>query len=181
MIFNTLIICVVLCVQYTFSTTILVVLGSSDNSILDERVTSTIRYIENNNSEYILFVSGGVKHAFMSGDDTEAHKMSAQFSEENADIQIVLDERAKNTAENFVNLKKWMNSNFDENELPRIVISTSDFHKTRAERIFEGILPDIIPSWNLSVSKCASCWNDENIHMRNVKNDIRLALIDQVA
>jgi uncharacterized SAM-binding protein YcdF (DUF218 family) len=181
MIFNTFIICVILCIQYTFSTTVLVVLGSSDNSILDERVTSTIQYIENNNSDYILFVSGGVKHAFMSGDDTEACKMSAQISAENEDIQIVMDENARNTAENFVNLKKWMNSNFDENDLPRIVISTSDFHKKRAESIFKGILPDIVPTWNLSESKCSSCWNDERIHMRNVQNDIRLALINQVA
>jgi uncharacterized SAM-binding protein YcdF (DUF218 family) len=177
MISITTIILVCALLQYTLAnnTNIIVVLGSSDNNILSERVTSTIEYIENNNSEYILYVSGGVKHAFTC-DDTEASKMASQIISSTEDIKIVLDEQAKNTAENFAYLKKWMYSNFSENNLPNVIITTSDFHKTRAERIFKGILPDFEPVWNLSASHCTSCWGDERIHMRNVHTDIQRAL-----
>ena len=91
-------------------------------------------------------------------------------------VQIVLEENATNTAENFVYLKRWVNSNFSQDDLPEFIITTSDFHKTRAEQIFQGIMPDITPKWNLSKSSCIQCWRDESIHMKNVPVDIYKAL-----
>lgn len=87
-------------------------------------------------------------------------------------VQIVLDEHATNTAENFAYLKRWVDNNFSQDDLPDFVITTSDFHHNRAERIFQGILPDVTPKWNLSKSSCSRCWSDENIHLRNVPTDI---------
>jgi uncharacterized SAM-binding protein YcdF (DUF218 family) len=172
---NTFILYLLLCCVPIYAQNIIVVLGSSDSSILRERVTSTIEYIEKNDSEYVLYVSGGVKHAFTQ-EDTEASRMASQIKTNTDDITIVLDELAQNTAENFAYLKKWINLNFSQNNLPSVIISTSDFHKNRAERIFNGIFPEFNPIWNLSVSKCLTCWNDEHIHMRNVNSDIQKAL-----
>jgi hypothetical protein len=140
---------------------VIVVLGSADNNILNERVTSTIDFINNSNSPCTLYLSGGVKHSF-SKEESEATKMASVFTSNSQNVQIVLDELAKNTAENFVYLKKW--------------VSTSDFHKNRAERIFKGILPELEPVWNLSKSRCSYCWSDENIHMKNVDADIKKAI-----
>jgi uncharacterized SAM-binding protein YcdF (DUF218 family) len=157
---------------------VLVVLGSADDRILSERVAAAMQYIQSsaNNQSIILFISGGVKNAF-TGDDgivngsvSEASKAAGAFSNEN--VQIVLDENATNTAENFAYLKRWVNHNFSQDDLPSFVITTSDFHQVRAERLFHGFLPDVTPQWNLSKSSCSRCWADESIHIKNVPADI---------
>lgn len=157
-----------------FSSThdILVVLGSADDRILSERVSAAIQYIQSSDKPLILFISGGVKNAFQSGADepTEASRAAKAFDFEH--VQIVLDELATNTAENFAYLKRWVTQNFSHDDLPAFVITTSDFHQLRAERLFQGIIPDVTPQWNLSKSACSHCWSDETIHIRNIENDI---------
>jgi uncharacterized SAM-binding protein YcdF (DUF218 family) len=155
-----------------------VVLGSADENILGERIRKAMQYINSSDSPNILFISGGVKDAFVDTNEmTEASKAANMI--ENVEIdsfQIVLEEKATNTAENFAYLKQWVNRNFSQDNLPDIVITTSDFHKNRAEQIFHGIIPDIVPKWNLSKSACIHCWGDEVIHMKNVKADIHKAI-----
>lgn len=159
---------------------VLVVLGSADDRILSERVSAAIQYIQSShNRSIILFISGGVKNAFH-GDDgsvngSEASKAAGAFSSDSSSfehVQIVLDENATNTAENFAYLKRWVNHNFSQDDLPSFVITTSDFHQVRAERLFHGFLPDVTPQWNLSKSSCSRCWADESIHIKNVPTDI---------
>ena len=158
---------------------VLVVLGSSVDRILKERVSSAIQYIElNENEQIILFISGGVKDAVVNDSsvrgETEASKASRWFEFEN--VTIVLDELATNTAENFAYLKRWVNETYSVGEMPSIVVTTSDFHQDRAERIFQGILPEISPQWNLSKSDCPQCWSDEIVHIKNVESDIMKAI-----
>lgn len=158
---------------------VLVILGSSNERILNERVSAAIRYIElNENQQIILFISGGVKDALVNesgeGNETEASKAARAFEFEN--VTIVLDELATNTAENFAYLKRWVNETYSVGELPNIVVTTSDFHQDRAERIFQGILPEISPQWNLSKSDCSQCWRDERVHIKNVEADIMKAM-----
>ena len=161
---------------------VLVVLGSADDRILSERVSAAMQYIQSSshNQSIILFISGGVKNAFQ-GDGpanvsaSEASKAAGAFSDESSsyeNVQIVLDENATNTAENFAYLKRWVNHNFSQDDLPSFVITTSDFHQVRAERLFHGFLPDVTPQWNLSKSSCSRCWADESIHIKNVPTDI---------
>ena len=167
-------------VSYTrLKQNVLVVLGSADDRILSERVSAAIEYIESNEDQsIILFISGGVKNAIVNESSdrgqTEASKAASSFEYEN--VKIVLDEKATNTAENFAYLKRWVNSNFSTDEMPSIVITTSDFHQDRAERIFQGIMPEITPQWNLSKSSCTRCWSDEMIHIKNVQSDITKAI-----
>ena len=167
-------------VSYTrLKQNVLVVLGSADDRILSERVSAAIEYIESNEDQsIILFISGGVKNAIVNESSdrgqTEASKAASSFDYEN--VKIVLDEKATNTAENFAYLKRWVNSNFSTDEMPSIVITTSDFHQDRAERIFQGIMPEITPQWNLSKSSCTRCWSDEMIHIKNVQSDITKAI-----
>ena len=182
MLLSILIVLLLHIVSYTRSRSrqdVLVVLGSSDDRILSERVSSAIEYIESNeNQSIILFISGGVKHAIVNESSdrgqTEASKAAGSFEYEN--VKIVLDELATNTAENFAYLKRWVNNNFSNDEMPSIVITTSDFHQDRAERIFQGIMPEITPQWNLSKSYCSRCWSDERIHIKNVQSDITKAI-----
>ena len=180
MLLSILIVLLLHIVSYTRSRPdVLVVLGSSDDRILSERVSSAIEYIESNEDQsIILFISGGVKHAIVNESSdrgqTEASKAASSFEYEN--VKIVLDEKATNTAENFAYLKRWVNSNYSVDEMPSIVITTSDFHQDRAELIFQGIMPEITPQWNLSKSYCSRCWSDERIHIKNVQSDIMKAI-----
>ena len=159
---------------------ILVVLGSADDRILSERVSAAMQYIQSShNQSIILFISGGVKNALqddglVNTSSSEASKAAGAFSNESSyeNVQIVLDENATNTAENFAYLKRWVNQNFSQDDLPSFVITTSDFHQVRAERLFHGFLPDVTPQWNLSKSSCSRCWADESIHIKNVPADI---------
>ena len=165
-------------IRYTTKPDIHIVLGSADETILGERIRAAIQYIRSTENPNILFISGGVKNAMVDANEqTEAAKAANMITNSVLDnVQIVLEENATNTAENFVYLKRWVNSNFSQEDLPEFIITTSDFHKDRAEQIFHGIMPDITPKWNLSKSDCVQCWKDETIHMKNVHADIYKAL-----
>ncbi len=155
-----------------------VLLGSANEIILGERIHAAIQYIRSTENPNILFISGGVKNALVGANEqTEAAKAANMITNNLLDnVQIVLEENATNTAENFVYLKRWVNNNFSQEDLPEFIITTSDFHKNRAEQIFQGILPDITPKWNLSKSDCVQCWTDEAIHIKNVPADIYKAM-----
>jgi uncharacterized SAM-binding protein YcdF (DUF218 family) len=159
---------------FTLSGVIMIVLGCHLNDIQNNRIQVAIDYSKN--IEYqTWFLTGGVKNAISSsGLITEAEQMkSSLLSKSN----VVIDADATNTAENFLNFKKWYQlAGFDEP--PQIVITTSAFHKARAEKIFQGIFYDmpINPVWNLSELACPTCWSDENFHMRNVDSDVKKAL-----
>jgi hypothetical protein len=158
----------------TLSGVIMIVLGCHIRDIQNNRIQAAIDYSKNVESQ-IWFLTGGVKNAISnSGLITEAEQMKSSLLTES---NVVIDTDATNTAENFLNFKKWYQlAEFDEP--PQIVITTSAFHKARAEKIFEGIFYDmpVEPVWNLSQLACPTCWSDENFHMRNVESDVKRAL-----
>ena len=150
----------------------MIVLGCHIQDIQNHRITTAIEFSQQNNSQ-TWFLTGGVKNA-IGNTVSEAEQMKDfLFSDSN----VVIDTHATNTAENFLNFKKWYQL-AEFTEPPQIVITTSAFHKTRAEKIFQGIFHDmsIEPVWNLSQLACPTCWSDENFHMRNVESDVKKAL-----
>jgi len=160
---------------------IIVILGCSDEIIQNERIATVIDYLKETNKKVTLFITGGIKN---NSDKSEASKILKQI--ENNDyinlnnIEIVYDDKAINTADNFRNLKDWLNKSSINNGLLKnnIVIITSDFHKNRASLIFDGIFKEKInPRWILSKSSCVSCWTDEIYHIHNISNDIKNALM----
>ncbi len=156
----------------TLSSVIMIVLGCHIQDIQQHRITTAINYSKNNETQ-TWFLTGGVKNAIGNAVSEAEQMKDFLFTESN----IIIDTQATNTAENFLNFKKWyQHAGFDET--PQIVITTSAFHKERAEKIFRGIFYDIPvdPVWNLSHQACPSCWSDESIHMRNVESDVNKAL-----
>ena len=156
------------------SSVIMIVLGCHIQDIQNNRIETAIDFSKQVESQ-IWFLTGGVKNAIAnSASISEAEQMrNTLLSETN----VVIDTEATNTAENFLNFKKWYKlAGFEQP--PQVVITTSAFHKARAEKIFRGIFHDINvePVWNLSQLACATCWSDENFHMRNVESDVAKAL-----
>ena len=78
-----------------------------------------------------------------------------------------------------MNLKRWLAIKYKSNEEYEIVITTSEYHKVRALKIFEGIFKNQLVKWNLSKEACPSCWSDETTHMKNIENDIKNALLNE--
>ncbi len=147
-----------------------VVLGCHIDFIQDDRILTALLFTKNVEST-VWFLTGGVKNAINNQLNSESKKMAESFKSMN----IVLDEKAKNTAENFVYLHQWIkNQNFLI--IPKVVITTSEFHKERASKIFNGILPEFEPIWNLGKKACSYCWADEKIHSNNIFKDIKNAL-----
>jgi len=157
-------------------TTVMVVLGCAIEYVQQERVDAALSYANSlDDTDIVWFVTGGVKNAVTKTIATEAEQMKEKIAGSKG--KIVLDDKAKNTAENFAYLKKWMTQAYDDAESVKIVITTSDFHQERASKIFNGIFQEGNPQWNLSVSEgCVHCWSDERIHMRNVAIDVKNAV-----
>jgi len=158
-------------------TTVMVVLGCAIQDVQQERVAAALNYVSSlDDTEIVWFVTGGVKNV-VSQMASEAEQMREKITGSKG--KIVLDEKAKNTAENFAYLKKWMTESYGDAEAVEIVITTSDFHQERASKIFNGIFTNNASrlEWNLSRSEgCSHCWSDEIIHMRNVAIDVKNAV-----
>ncbi len=155
-------------------TSVMVVLGNQMKEIQKDRVLSAIEYSKSLENTYIWFLSGGVK-GYVENEITEASNMRGYINEKTTN-NIVLDNYATNTAENFVNLKKWLTIKYNSDEEYEIVITTSEYHKRRALKIFEGIFEKKKIKWNVSKKACPSCWSDEIFHMKNIEKDVKNAL-----
>jgi hypothetical protein len=162
---------------------IMVVLGCHMYDIQIDRIYTAFNYsvtnLDKNNTYW--FLTGGIKYATpnLRGTNTcsvdtnsEARQMLSLL---NYSSNVVIDTDATNTAENFVNLKKWLE--FKKFNSSQIIVTTSRFHKIRAEKLFNGIFNNTItPIWNLGNETCTSCDFDEAVHMFNVDNDVKKAL-----
>ena len=159
-----------------FTGVIMIVLGCHIADIQTNRIQAAIEFSKQVDSQ-TWFLTGGVKNAIENSVPiSEAEQM---FNSLNVltESNVVVDTEATNTAENFLNFKKWYQlAGFKQP--PQVVITTSAFHKARAEKIFRGIFHDINvePVWNLSQLACPTCWSDEQFHMKNVEADVTKAL-----
>lgn len=161
-------------------TVVILILGSHVNHLLRDRVQmATNYYYENQDEDISFYISGGIKHAIET--ESEAYiatnfiqNMSIDVNNENT---IMIDDEAKNTAENFRNFRckfynPWLNK-------PKLIISTSRFHYKRAKLFFDSYFPNESAEWLLGEESCYYCKNDENIYIKNVKNDIEKASLEK--
>ena len=150
---------------------VIVLLGCENPRLQDQRINSVLTYIETTTSPVTLYLSGGSKYG---NTESESSIMKRKIHRLHPNIKIYIDQESKNTVENFVNLNNWMQET--ENSIAKVIIATSDFHKERAEKIFNLIVDDIVPEWNLSTSNCDWCWDAETTHMKNIQSDIEKSL-----
>lgn len=150
---------------------VIVLLGCENPRLQDQRVNSVLTYIETTTHPVTLYLSGGSKDG---NTESESSIMQRRIHKLHPNINIYIDPESKNTVENFVNLNRWIQET--KNPISKIIIATSDFHKERAEKIFNLIVDNIVPEWNLSTSNCGWCWDAEINHMKNIQSDIKKAL-----
>ena len=117
---------------------VIVLLGCSTPYLQNQRVNSVLTYIETTTSPVTLYFSGGSKDC---NTESESSIMQRRIHKLHPNVNIYIDPESKNTVENFVNLNNWMQET--ENSIAKVIIATSDFHKERAEKIFNLIVEDI--------------------------------------
>ena len=156
-------------------TEVVVILGCANRLIQRQRVEVGLNYIKKSSYPKILYLSGGIKDEAVNT-ISESIDMLNELKKHKINAQIICDEKSKNTAENFVNLKNWINKN-KLHDLYSYVIITSDFHKNRALKLFKGIFNDKIPKIIVSESECNECWVNEKIYSQNIESDIMNAII----
>ena len=158
---------------------IIVILGNNNPNILQQRINIGLEYLkELKITKTTIYLSGGIKK-YSANQITESSLMYDELNKNVynfKDIQVIMDEKSTNTAENFVYLKKWINKNYLFKEFNYVII-TSDYHEKRVMKLFNGIFQNIQPKFVLSNSNCIDCWKDEIIHIKNVENDIKKALL----
>lgn len=154
----------------------ILILGSHIDKILSNRINILLDYFSNeiNNNEYYIFCSGGKKYDQSS--KTEADKMKEILDNEminfNISYNIIKNDRAKNTVENF---KHFIDSS-KENLLEELIFVTSKFHRNRAHLIWDNLNErDINNKWILEeISEIEHPWliEEEKVHIKNVNRDL---------
>jgi vancomycin permeability regulator SanA len=153
---------------------LLILLGCNITSLLMDRITTAINFIENNHHNFnkiTWYLSGGIK---FDGDLSEASIMKNELEKtiENKyiDYHYILDEQSKNTVENLFKASNYLNTSqvyYDD-----IFIITSKFHYKRAKLMLTYIDQSRNYSWILGDMQQSDSLYWESVHIRNVLNDI---------
>jgi len=146
------------------------VLGCQINHIQDDRINTAIKYISNLDDSYNVtwYLSGGVKNK-LKKINSEAFKMKNKIKH-NRSWNYVTDNKASNTAENFVHFTFWLDE--QDFEIDLIIIITSSFHYDRSKKIADIIMPDTDIIWILGQETCSYCEGNEKEYTKNIFKDI---------
>jgi uncharacterized SAM-binding protein YcdF (DUF218 family) len=164
---------------------LIVLLGCNIVSLLYDRIHAAldISYLYRND-QVDWFLSGGIKDP-MTDIISEARKMqqiiSQPYLNETATEtatrisawNYIYDTKSQNTAENFVMVKKYLETN--DTAYGRMYIVTSHFHYKRANQFQRQVLPNIDFEWILSPLELEDSELWENIHITNVESDVKQA------
>jgi hypothetical protein len=157
---------------------LLILLGCNITSLLMDRVMTAINFIENNKDNFnkiTWYLSGGIK---FEGNLSEAAIMRAELEsliavrnlDENINYSYILDEKSKNTAENFYRSSNYLN--VTRHSYDDVYIITSKFHHNRAQLMMSYIDSSRSYNWILGDMKQSDSLYWESVHIRNVLNDV---------
>ena len=155
----------------------LILLGCNITKLLMDRVNTAINFIEINKNGFnkiTWYLSGGVK---FEGELSEASIMMNELESliknlnDNISYNYILDEKSKNTAENFYRASSYLN-NTDEN-YDNVYIITSKFHYNRANLMMSYIDSSRNYNWLLGEEEQVDSSYWEIIHIKNVLNDVK--------
>jgi len=144
---------------------VILILGCHIDYIQYDRIETALQYVSNlDDNEYNItwFLTGGNKHQYII-EYSEAYKMNYKYN-----LNAIIEDKATNTAENFVYFKLWLEKqtiNYDA-----IIVSTSKFHSKRSQILADKILKKEI-IWIFGKKSFSYCYTDEIKHMYNIYND----------
>jgi hypothetical protein len=161
---------------------LIIMLGCNIKFIMDDRISTAINFANNyafpdpysNNIDWIL--SGGIKNKSQHEEQSEAEKMAeiiSSYETPSSNWDYLLDEKSTNTAENFVEVKRYLAySARSEIKYSKVYVVTSEFHYERAKKFADILIPNNKFDWILSKEKEPTSEYWERIHMKNIEADI---------
>jgi len=158
-------------------TILIILLGCNVFDLLMDRIERTISFVEQNHQKTHIFLSGGKKND--AATETEAAIMKRRLDEHIGEstrqsISYILDDKSRNTAENFVRASNYLNTT--NMAYDKIYIVTSRFHHNRAKKMMELVDDSREFEWILSGAELPDSGYWERIHMRNVFEDVKNAM-----
>jgi hypothetical protein len=157
---------------------LLILLGCNITSLLMDRVMTAINFIENNKNNFnkiTWYLTGGIK---FEGELSEAAIMNTELEsliegknlKKNIEFHYILDEKSKNTAENFYRSSNYLNTT--QEQYDDIYIITSKFHHNRAQLMMSYIDSSRTYNWILGDMQQKDSVYWEGVHIKNVVNDV---------
>lgn len=169
----------ILTIQYvSVSSKILVVLlGSSNNELLFDRINTATDSVLGSPDEVDWFLSGGYTSDVTQSESIKMKTIISRYRLENSTWNYILDQNSVNTSENLVQLEVFLDTINYSYETMMLV--TSGFHEKRAKKMISMLSKLNKYNWDF-VSGTLSFHDSyywESIHIKNVESDIKKALI----
>jgi len=131
---------------------------------------SNIKYYQLYDHKINWFLSGGIKNKNQNS-LTESETMKTLLELKNMheyNWNYIIDDNSTNTAQNFIAANQMMNMY----DFEKIYVVTSEFHYERAKKISDLIDDNNIYNWILSPREDRDSRYWEQIHIKNVENDV---------
>lgn len=165
------------------NTILIVILGCNINYLLEDRLDTAINFANNyaftntnifspNYNSIHWALSGEIKNPEINT-ESDAEKMASYIlyrEKALSNWEYYIDEVSRNTAENFVMIKKHIRKSGIK--YSNIYIVTSEFHYNRAKILADVIIPNNNFNWILGTKKNTDSEYLELIYMKNIMDDI---------
>ena len=160
----------------TSSRTLVVLLGSSNNELLFDRINTATDAVSTSTHEVDWFLSGGFTSDKQTSEAKKMQTIISNYKLENSTWNFILDEKAQNTSENLVYLESWLNTL--DYSYSNMKLVTSKFHENRAKKMISKLSKLNKYNWDWVSGTLSfhdsSYW--ETVHIKNVESDIEKAI-----
>jgi uncharacterized SAM-binding protein YcdF (DUF218 family) len=172
----TLFILVIQVTQITSSRTLVVLLGSSNNELLFDRINTATNAISSSSHDVDWFLSGGFTSDKTTSEAKKMQTLISNYKLENSTWNYILDEKAQNTSENLVYLESWLNTL--DYSYSNMKLVTSKFHENRAKKMLSKLskLNKYNWDWISGTLSFHDSYYWESVHIKNVESDIEKAI-----
>jgi hypothetical protein len=165
-----------LVIHVTSSRTLVVLLGSSNNELLFDRINTATDAVSTSSHEVDWFLSGGFTSDKQTSEAKKMQTLISNYKLENSTWNFILDEKAQNTSENLVYLESWLNTL--DYSYSNMKLVTSKFHENRAKKMISKLskLNKYNWDWISGTLSFHDSYYWETVHIKNVESDIEKAI-----
>ena len=158
------------------SKTLVVLLGSSNNELLFDRINTATESVLGSPDEVDWFLSGGFTSDVTQSESKKMEKIISNYRLENSTWNYILDQNSKNSSENLVYLELFLNRL--DYSYERMMLVTSGFHVNRVKKMISMLSKLNKYNWDFVSGTLSFHDSDywETIHIQNVESDIKKAL-----
>lgn len=159
------------------SKTLVVLLGSSNNELLFDRINTATSHVLSSDNQIDWFLSGGYTSDKTISEAQKMQNIISTYKQSNNTWNFILDEMAQNTSENLVYLQSWLET--IDYKYTNMKLVTSKFHENRAKTMISKLSKLSLYNWDWVSGPLAfhDSYYWETVHIKNVDTDISKALL----